>query len=212
MFKDKRINFLIGLGLCFVSILLLLFNFSSVTVSNQTAGGSTESTVTFNGLMSIAMLFQIDNIAQVAPDVFAMGLISLVVIVLSLSILILIALYFMYKKSWILVVYNILLQLMFFGLLAFMIPFIITEDIAFGRYKGAATIYTSVYPAQIILWIIGVIGCFMATAMRWKYKSALFLTYFAGGIGILLIPVFIILMRKNKKVEQPESVADNPSI
>ncbi|MCL2570426.1 MAG: hypothetical protein FWE16_04445 [Firmicutes bacterium] len=210
MFKDRRINLLIGLGLCVSVIVLLMFNFTTTTVVTSIAFGETRTTTTFNGFTSITMLFQFDNLAQTMPEIFWMAVISLIAIGLALCILVFIAIYSMYKKTWMLVVYNILIQLLFLCALAFMAPFIIAEDRAFQANNRDAYISTSVYAAQIILWSFALVGGFMATLLSYKNKIMLFLLYFAGGIGFLIIPIMIIFFSKNdKRIQQLEQQLEN---
>ena len=206
MFKDKRINLLIGVGLSVAVIGLLMFNFSSVTVINQTIMGEASVTTTFNGFMSIVMLFQVSNLASISPDVFAMGIISLVTLAIAVAILVLIALYAMYKKNWILIVYNILMQLMFLGIIAFIAPFVIAESRGYTSGDRYTVVNISIHAAQIIMWAVGAVGCFMATAMSYANKSIAFALYFAGGLGLLIVPFFIIVVsRKDKKIKQLEA-------
>ena len=188
MFKDKRINMLFGLGLCVAVVALLMFDFSSVAVENGL-------TVTFNGLQSVMMLLGIGVFAEFgpeivanSPDVLAMALVSLAVIILALLIMIFIALYAMYKKHWMMVTYNILVQLLFLGAIAFIAPFIIAEDRAYSANRDAI-VNISIYAPQIIMWAVALVGCFMATVMSYGHKALLMLLYFVMGMGILMMPI-----------------------
>ena len=177
-------------------VALLLFDFSSVAVEN---GGHT----TFNGLFSIYMLIHYAEVARAIPGVFWMGLISLIVIVIVVLILTFVALYSMYKKHWMLVTYNILVQLLFIGAIAFIAPFVIAEDRAYLANRDAVVnIY--IYAPQIVLWAVALIGCFMATVMSYGHKALITFAYLISGMGILIMPILAIMSsgRREERVQQ----------
>ena len=106
--------------------------------------------------------------------------------------MIFITLYLMFEKDWMIVVYNLLIQLLFLGIILFMIPPIVAGDHAHSTSTAYTTIRTSIRPALIVLWILALFGCFFATMMTYKNKFIAFLLYPVNGIGVIVAPILII--------------------